>query len=257
MRILKNKLFLGILCIVAGLLAGFVILPAVTNSAAETRPVLVMKTTVQASTQITADMVTTQEMPKSAFAGALTKPDAAVGKYASAELYAGDILTVAKLSASLLATDAMAAATAKGKQVVSVTLPSLAAGVSGRLQPGDIVAVMATPKNGSRSLGLDPDANTEKQQNGAAVIKRLEKLEVCMVTTSDAADAHVSANPSKDEKNALPATVSFYVTPEQALILAELEQDSTIHLAFVARGASASAYLPDADKVLVGTTEGN
>ena len=246
MKLFRNRVFLGILCIAAGLLAGFVILPALTYSATDTQPVLVMKATVPAGAQLTADMVTTQELPKSAFAGALTKPAEAVGKYATTKLYAGDMLTAAKLSTSLQATDVMAAAVEKNKRIVSVTLPSLAAGVSGRLQAGDFVSVMATPKNGSQSLGLDPDAaDTEVQPSGTAAVKGLEKLEVCMVTTSDASDAHVNANPAKDEKNTLPVTVSFYATPEQALLLAALEQNSTIHLAFVSRDSSG--------KVQVGT----
>ncbi len=74
MKIFKNKVFLGILCIMAGLVAGFVILPAFTNNTAETRPVLVMKMTVQAGTQLTADMVTTENLPKSAFPGAAGEP---------------------------------------------------------------------------------------------------------------------------------------------------------------------------------------
>ena len=75
------------------------------------------------------------------------------------------------------------------------------------------------------------------------VVPGLEALEVCMVTTNAAADAHVSARPSEGEKNELPVTISFYVTPKQALILAELEQSSVIHLAFVARGESTAAYI--------------
>ncbi len=253
MKIFKNRVFLGILCIVAGLVAGFVILPAFANNTAETRPVLVMKMTVQAGTQLTTDMITTQELPKSAFTGAVANPSDAVGKYAASDLYAGDVLTAAKLSSSLEAMDAMAAAPEKGKQVVSVTLPSLAAGVSGRLLPGDIVAVMATAKNANQSLGLDPDADTTVQTARTTVVPGLETLEVCMVTTNAAADAHVSARPSEGEKNELPVTVSFYVTPEQALRLAELEQSSVIHLAFVARGESSAAYIPEEGKVLVGT----
>ena len=252
MKLFRNRVFLGILCIAAGLLAGFVILPSLTNNATDIRPVLVMKTAVPVGTQITDDMVTTVNLPKSAFAGALTKPDDAVGQYAAADLFAGDVLTAAKLSATLEATDVMAVAAQKRKQIVSLTLPSLAAGVSGRLLPGDIVAVIATPKNAGQSLGLDPKTETEEQPDGTEFVKGLGALEVCMVSTSDAADAHVSTHPAEDEKNALPVTISFYVTPEQALRLAELEQDSMIHLAFVARGASTSAYLPDADKVLVG-----
>jgi pilus assembly protein CpaB len=245
MKIFKNKVFIGILCIVAGLAVGFVILPAVTNNSAETRPVLILKATVPAGTQITADMVTAQELPKNAFAGALTKADDAVGRYAAADLFAGDVLTAAKLSDSLQAMDIMATATEKDRQVVSVTLPSLAAGVSGRLQPGDIVAVMATSKNSGQSLGLDPDTEVTEQTGKTMVVAGLEKLEVCMVTTSDAADARISASPMEEEKNTLPVTISFYVTPQQALVLAELEQDSTIHLAFVSRGSL--------DGVVVGT----
>jgi hypothetical protein len=85
------------------------------------------------------------------------------------------------------------------------------------------------------------------------VVPGLETLEVCMVTTNAAADAHVSARPSEGEKNEPPVTVSFYVTPEQALMLAELEQSSVIHLAFVARGESSAAYIPEEGKVLMGT----
>jgi hypothetical protein len=39
----------------------------------------------------------------------------------------------------------MSAGMSKGKMVVSVTLPSLASGVSGQLQPGDVVTVMSLP----------------------------------------------------------------------------------------------------------------
>lgn len=237
MKIFKNRMFLGILCIVAGLVAGFIILPAATNNAAETRPVLLLKAAVPAGAQITADMVTVQELPKSAFVGALTKADDAVGRYAAADLFAGDVLSASKLYDSLEAMDIMAAATEKDRQIVSVTLPSLAAGVSGRLQPGDTVAVMATPKNSGQSLGLDPDTEVTGQTGKTMVVTGLERLEICMVTTSDAADARINAFPAENEKNTLPVTISFYVTPQQALVLAELEQDSTIHLAFVSRGS--------------------
>ena len=76
-------------------------------------------------------MLTTQELPKSAFPDALMKTDKAVGQYATADLYAGDVLTAAKLFDTREATDIMDTASEKGKQVVSMTLPSLAAGVSG------------------------------------------------------------------------------------------------------------------------------
>lgn len=72
-----------------------------------------------------------------------------------------------------------------------------------------------------------------------------------MVTASDGSDANVQADPSKDDKNTLPATISFFVTESQAKKLAALDQTGAIQLVFVARGETASKYL--ADRVLVGT----
>ena len=67
-----------------------------------------------------------------------------------------------------------------------------------------------------------------------------------MVITSDGANARVEANPGDDEENSLPVTVSFYVSQEQALRLAELEQQGTIYLTFVARGEDVAQYISDA-----------
>ena len=66
------------------------------------------------------------------------------------------------------------------------------------------------------------------------------------MTASDGADASVEALPDEDTKNSLPVTVSFYATQEQALLLAELENQSIIHLAFVARGEDVTKYISDA-----------
>ena len=124
--------------------------------------------------------------------------------------------------------------------------------MSGRLLPGDIVTVIAIPRGTvNQTLGVEPDGTTETTTSGAYIDPALEYIEVCMVTTNDGADASVEAQPDEDTKNTLPVTVSFFVTEEQALKLAELEQTGTIHLAFVARGDTASVYV--LDNVLVGT----
>ncbi len=253
MRIFKNKLFLGILCIAAGLLIGFVAMPKIQSRAAETVSAVVLKQPVKAGAQITEDMIATASLPKGIYPDALSEAADAVGMYAVTDLYTEDCLSAAKLSSSPEASNPMTAAAAKGKLVVSVTLPNLAAGVSARLLPGDIVTVMATPKNAGQSLGLEPETEETERTDGTAIVSGLENLEVCMVTTADAADARVNASPAKDEKNTLPVTISFYVTKEQAIRLAELEQSSAIHLAFVARGEAASQYIPGNGRMLVGT----
>lgn len=251
MKLLKNRFFLGILCIIAGLLFSFVALLALQGGSQNAYVSAVrMKEPVQAGTQITADMVETVSVPEKLVEGGISALSSVVGRYANADLYVGDYLTAAKLSTTLAEQNSFSAGTLQGKTVVSVTLPSLAAGVSGRLLPGDIVTVMSLPKSSvNQSLGVEPETG-EESTSGALIYPELQYIEVCMVTTSDGADATVNAHPGEDKKNTLPVTVSFYANQEQALRLAELEQQGIIHLAFIARGEAAAQYIPDEQRVL-------
>jgi pilus assembly protein CpaB len=191
-------------------------------------------------------------VPGNLVQNSISEQSKAVGQYAATNLYAGDYLTAEKLTDTLAEQSVFSAGEAKGKKVVSITLPSLASGVSGRLLPGDIVSVIAIPQSAiNQTLGVEPEDSDEAKTSGAYIDPVLAYIEVCMVTTNDGADAFVEAQPDGDTKNTLPVTVSFYVTEEQALKLAELEQTGTIHLAFVARGNTASEYV--SDSVLVGT----
>ena len=276
MKLLKNRFFLGALCIVAGLIFSFIVLPSLYagNQGAYIDAVR-MKADVRTGTQIGADMIEVVSVPEKLVKGAVKDTESVIGRYTNTDLFAGDYLTTAKITETLAEQDSFLAGLSAGKTVVSVTLPSLAAGVSGRLLPGDIVTVMVVPKvSASQSLGVDPATTTNPEAeedtepaddnptespkasgvSGVVVYPELEYVEVCMVSTNDGADAVVDAQPGEDKKNTLPVTVSFYVNREQALKLAELEQQGSIHLAFVARGEGAHKYLPDS--VVIGTEVG-
>jgi pilus assembly protein CpaB len=248
MKLLRNRIVIGILCIAVAITLSFAVLPAIhgTNGGITTTAIR-MKKTVQAGTRITTDMVEAVIVPLTLVQGTVDSADVAAGKYANTTLYAGDYLSDQKLSASF-AQSPLAAGTVKGRKVISVTLPSLAAGVSGRLLPGDIVTVIAIPK-GVADRSLNIQLETAGQEEMASIDSELHYVEVCMVTANDGADSQVSGNPDKDEKNTLPTTVSFYVAETQALKLAELEQRSEIHLAFVARGKDAAKFIPDDQRV--------
>lgn len=256
MKLLKNRVVIGVLCITAGLLFSFVALPALQDSDQEALiSVIRMKTPVEAGTLITADMLGTVDVPESIAAGGITDASSVIGQYANTDLYAGDFLTSEKLSTTLSAQDPFSAGTDKGKMVVSITLPSLASGVSGRLLPGDIVSIMAFPKN-DQPISVEPETGEEPESTLEAVIyPELQYIEVCMISANDGSDAIVDSNPGEDEENSLPVTVSLYATKAQALKLAELEQQGVIHLAFIARGKEASRYIPDAQHVF--STEEN
>ena len=256
MKLLRNKFVIGILCILVALVLGFVALPALQGSGQIITVTAVrLKDPVSAGTKLTADMLETVKAPQDPVKDGISNASQAVGKYAKADLYAGDYLTDAKITSTQADKSPFSVGVSKGILVVSLTLPSLASGVSGQLQPGDIVTVITVPKAVTNQvLGMEPESGEDAGGDkipGVAIDPELKYLEVCLVTASDGSDARVQANPGKDDKNTLPFTVSFFVTEAQAKKLVALEQTSTIQLAFVARGEAASKYLPD--RVLVGT----
>lgn len=268
MKILRNKFLIGILCIVIGVTVGFVLLPKSQDADISMTQVVRLTQDVEAGTRLEETMLEIATIPaESVPDGASSALESFLNRYASSQLYEGDILTVAKVRDTLV--DPVAAAAAKGKQLVSVTVPSLSAGVSGTLQPGDVVSIMVTSKvtQFNQNLGLmtpvEDSEETSDWQTGSSLISSVTKesqtyipeelryLEVCKVSSSDGTDALVNGDKDKEEPNRLPVTITFYATEAQALKLAEVEQNGEIHVTFVARGDAADAYIPRDERVLV------
>ena len=265
MKILRNKFLIGILCIVIGVTVGFVLLPRSQDADINMTRVVRLRQDVEAGAKLEEAMMEIATIPaESVPDGASPAMEFFLNRYASTPLYKGDVLTAAKVRDTLV--DPVAAAAAKGKQLVSVTVPSLSAGVSGTLQPGDVVSIMVTSKvtQFNQNLGLltpAEDSEDEPLQGGGLISsvtresqtwipEELRYLEVCKVSSSDGTDALVNGDKNKDEPNRLPVTITFYATGEQALKLAEVEQNGEIHVTFLARGDAADAYIPRAERVL-------
>ena len=265
MKILRNKFLIGILCIVIGVTVGFVLLPRSQDADINMTRVVRLRQDVEAGAKLEEAMMEIATIPaESVPDGASSALESFLNRYASTPLYKGDVLTAAKVRDTLV--DPVAAAAAKGKQLVSVTVPSLSAGVSGTLQPGDVVSIMVTSKvtQFNQNLGLltpAEDSEDEPLQGGGLISsvtresqtwipEELRYLEVCKVSSSDGTDALVNGDKNKDEPNRLPVTITFYATGEQALKLAEVEQNGEIHVTFLARGDAADAYIPRAERVL-------
>ena len=267
MKILRNKFLIGILCIVIGVTVGFVLLPKSQDADINMTKVVRLTQDVAAGTKLEEKMLEIATIPaESVPDGASSTLESFLNRYASSQLYEGDILTSAKVRDTLV--DPVAAAAAKGKQLVSVTVPSLSAGVSGTLRPGDVVSIMVTSKvtQFNQNLGLmtpvEDSEETSDWQTGGSLISSVTKesqtyipeelryLEVCKVSSSDGTDALVNGDKDKEEPNRLPVTITFYATEAQALKLAEVEQNGEIHVTFVARGDAADAYIPREERVL-------
>lgn len=224
MKIFRNRTVIGVLCILLALIICFGVTPLFSRSASEKTEIVRVTMDIKEGDKITAEMVQTVEvgaynLPQNL----MTDKKEVVGKYATADLAAGDYILSSKLSAVPAAENAYLYNLDGTKQAISVTIKSFAVGLSGKLESGDIVTVIVADYQGKGETAIPPE---------------LQYVEVISVTASSGYDANTGE--VVDEKE-LPSTVTLLVTTEQAKVLAELEQDSELHLALVYRGTPENA----------------
>ena len=224
MKIFRNRTVIGVLCILLALIICFGVTPLFSRSASEKTEIVRVTMDIKEGDEITAEMVQTVEvgaynLPQNL----MTDKKEVVGKYATADLVAGDYILSSKLSAVPAAENAYLYNLDGTKQAISVTIKSFATGLSGKLESGDIVTVIVADYQGKGETAIPPE---------------LQYVEVISVTASSGYDANTGE--VVDEKE-LPSTVTLLVTTEQAKVLAELEQDSKLHLALVYRGTPENA----------------
>ena len=224
MKIFRNRTVIGVLCILLALIICFGVTPLFSRSASEKTEIVRVTMDIKEGDEITAEMVQTVEvgaynLPQNL----MTDKKEVVGKYATADLAAGDYILSSKLSAVPAAENAYLYNLDGKKQAISVTIKSFATGLSGKLESGDIVTVIVADYQGKGETAIPPE---------------LQYVEIISVTASSGYDANTGE--VVDEKE-LPSTVTLLVTTEQAKVLAELEQDSELHLALVYRGTPENA----------------
>ena len=224
MKIFRNRTVIGVLCILLALIICFGVTPLFSRSASEKTEIVRVTMDIKEGDEITAEMVQTVEvgaynLPQNL----MTDKKEVVGKYATADLAAGDYILSSKLSAVPAAENAYLYNLDGTKQAISVTIKSFATGLSGKLESGDIVTVIVADYQGKGETAIPPE---------------LQYVEVISVTASSGYDANTGE--VVDDKE-LPSTVTLLVTTEQAKVLAELEQDSELHLALVYRGTPENA----------------
>ena len=210
MSFLKNRTVVGVICILLSLLICFGLTPLFNRAVSQKAEIIRVVQPIRAGDKITESMVQTVEvggynLPEDV----LRQKESAVGKYATADLAVGDYIIPTKLSDAPAAENAYLYNLDGSQQAISVSIKSFAEGLSGKLQSGDIVSVIA------------PDY---KQQGQTVVPAELQYVEVISVTASSGYDAN-TGEPAADEEDdkELPDTVTLLVSPEQAKVLAELE----------------------------------
>lgn len=236
MKIFRNRTVIGVLCILLALIICFGVTPLFSRSASEKTEIVRVTKDIKEGDEITAEMVQTVEvgaynLPQNL----MTDKKEVVGKYATADLAAGDYILSSKLSPVPAAENAYLYNLDGTKQAISVTIKSFATGLSGKLQSGDIVSVIVAdyPEDGETTIPAE-----------------LQYVEIISVTASTGYDANTGE--AKSDEKELPSTVTFLVLPEQAKVLAELEQDAKLHLSLVYRGTvdGAKQFIETQDELI-------
>ncbi len=240
MSLFKNRTVVGVICILLSLLICFGVTPLFNQSVSQKTEIVRVVKEIKAGEEITKEMVQTVEVGGFGLPdNVLRQSETVVGKYATADLSVGDYILNTKLSDTPAAENTYLYNLDGTKQAMSVTIKSFANGLSGKLESGDIVSVIA------------PDY---KKQGSTVIPAELKYVEVIAVTAGSGYDANTGAqteNDAGDEKE-LPSTVTLLVSPEQSKALAELESDGTLHLSLVYRGtpANSAKFIEAQDKVI-------
>lgn len=228
MKFLKNRTVLGVVCIVLALIICFAITPLFNAAKSHTMKIIRIKSNVKIGQEITSKDIENVEvgaynMPSDV----LQKSEDVVGKYAAMDMVKGEYVLSAKISDTPASENAYLYNLTGEKRAISITIPSFAGGLSGKLISGDIVSIIAVDY---------------KEQGKTLVPEELQYVEVIAVTDSKGNDDEtVTVKPDGEEETELPETVTLLVTPMQANILAELEAEGEIHVALVYRGSAENA----------------
>lgn len=233
--LLKNRIVVGLLCIIVALVICFGLTPLFNDALTSTVEIVRVNGEIRQGDQITAKMVTTVEV-----GGYNLPPDVVyrledvVGKYANADLYKGDYILSAKLSDTPQLKNAYLIGLDGTNRAMSITIKSFAAGLSGKLERGDIVSLIASEVGSMRETLIPAE---------------LQYVEIIAATLSDGTDNDMR---QEGEETGLASTITVLVSPEQARLLAELEQGGSIHAALVYRGNSEDArrFLEEQTRVL-------
>lgn len=221
-RKIKKKQVVSILCFALAAVLAFGVLPMLYSQKSAVGTVVQVVSFIKKGDTITQDKVQGKEValygqPKDAIADS----SLAVGKIAKIDMMPGDTVTPEKIG-DYVSNPVLEGITKKGKQLVTLTLPTIASGLAIPLQKGDIVSVYTVQEldGGAVSVQLDPT---------------LKEVEVYALENSSAQKIEFDqkADSGTDQ---VATSITFVATPEQAAKLVTAEYSGKVHIVFMRKG---------------------
>lgn len=231
---LNNRFIFGILSLVLAAVIAFVALPTIARQTNGKTEIVRITQPVLKGEKITSDNAEVVEV------GGYNLPSNVAhsmedveGLYVTADLAAGDYILTSKVSTVPVSSDVALNDIPSGKVAISLSVKTLASGLSDKLQPGDIIRIYHFLET-------------------AEEVPELRFVKVLSVTDSDGINVDNTKEPTEDEEPQQSATITVLASPEQARIITEMENDGVAHVALISRNNDqlAEELLAEQDRTL-------
>ncbi len=232
MELIKNRIFLSVLCLVLAAGVSFLLLPRFYEDKGATVMVLRAAQDIPAGTELAEHHLASVEvggygLPE----GVLNDKTQIVGKVARTAIAKGDYFFPQKLG-SFLADELLDRLVKNNRRLVTVSVPSIAAGLSSHLKAGDVVTVAIFLEKASDGRDTSPQVIIYPE------LKGLETYGVENARTQDTAEMREQQKSSQSaNSDPVPKAVTLIVTEAQAEKLVQAEYTGKLHLIFEKRGA--------------------
>lgn len=214
---LNNRFLFGILSLLLSAIIAFIALPTIAGQTNGKTEIIRVTSPIAKGEEITPEAVEVMEV------GSYNLPDNVArsmqdvaGRYAAADFEEGDYILASKVSLIPITSDVALNNIPSGKVAISLTVKTLASGLSDKLQPGDIIRIY-------------------HYLDAAREVPELRYVQVLSVTDSDGNNVDNAAELEEGEEKQQSATVTVLASPEQAEVITEIENDGTAHVALICR----------------------
>lgn len=245
LNFIKSRTVIGLICIVLSLFICFILTPMFNSGLKAQTEIIRISADMKKGEIITDDKlevvkVGAYNLPQNI----IKRKDDVIGKYLSSDLMKGDYILVSKVTDKPMVEFEYLNDLDGTKLAMSITIKSFAAGLSGKLESGDIVTLISSNYDNMGSATIPPE---------------LKYVKVLAATTDSGLDKQQAQVETKkeDKETELPSTLTLLVNTEQAKVLADLEQKGNIHATLVYRGSSENAkkFLNEQDNYFKGKSD--
>lgn len=247
-RFFRSKLFISVILLIMAAVLTFVLLPKLYGSQSETINVVQFIDNVKVGTRITPEMLTTKTIGRYGVDSSVIKTkEEIVGMYAEnyirrdSNLYKDQFVETFEQAEG--AADTLLQA---GNQITTVSIPSNAAGVAGKIKPGMYVDIYIQKEK------AEDDYSDAIEMELPELLRR-----VCVYSLENASNEDITAlerqykslmassTSGSFDSSMIPATVSLITTSDaQRALLAKASREQTIHMSLHPSGIADTAEQP-------------